>query len=168
MEHLMTIEFKAPQPDGESPRPSKTVVQAGTAKVARTPASLARQRHRVMARMWAAAEGQIEEIESRLAGLQGGGGDVEREARTLALLARVVRELSREADSETPSRAAPRSPARRTTRRFPAIHRNDPAGAEDEQTARNLDQLRDDLARHLQRLRDKAGAASPAGDAERG
>lgn len=174
----MTSDFTTPPADSVLadpvgafvPHPAadgSTAGDAGSPTATRfTAASLARQRRRVLARMWAAAEGQIQEIESRLAQLQGGGSDVVQEARTLALLARVVRELSREAETER-AQAGARRPVRAVSRRFPAIHRNDPAGSEDEPTARTLDQLRDDLARHLERLRDAAGAAGPASDAER-
>ncbi|MFO1149292.1 MAG: hypothetical protein U1E62_13035 [Alsobacter sp.] len=129
------------------------------------------RRRRVLDRLWAAAELQIEEIEARMKSLCGEGADIEREARTLAVLARVVRELT-----APKPRASSRKPAEQRTgalrgagargRGFPAISRTEVGEGENAGPVRNLDQLRDELARHLQRLQDEAAAARAAGEAQ--
>jgi transposase-like protein len=135
-------------------------------KLQRGAAAAEAQRLRVLERMWNAAEIQLGEIECRLRALGGAGADIEREARTLAILARVVRELNVQ-NEPVKTRRSPRGKADGTTGRFPTIRRN--AGEPpDDQPARDLGQLRDDLARHLARLQDERAAAGPDRDAQSG
>ncbi len=146
----------------------QVVADPAPRKLARREGAVAReQRERMMARMWDAAEAQLGEIESRLKALDGAGADIEREARTLAILARVVRELNVQNAAAEKSRLL-RDGAGERSGRFPAIRRNAPTETPDEQPARDLGQLRDDLARHLARLRNEDGAARPDRAARRG
>lgn len=50
-------------------------------------------RHRVVSRLWQTAERQVREVESRLKKLRDDPVALERDAKTLAILARTVREL---------------------------------------------------------------------------
>lgn len=59
-----------------------------------TPANAARRRLMLAQRIWRAAEAQVCEIETRLATLDPAPGAAERDARALAVLARVVRDMS--------------------------------------------------------------------------
>jgi len=63
------------------------------------------ERAGIVTRMMRAAEGQVSEIETRLAGLQQQPGDRERDARTFAVLARTIQSLTaREALQDTDAR----------------------------------------------------------------
>jgi hypothetical protein len=142
-----------------------TAPPTGDAAAAKT------RRSRVLNRLWAAAELQIGEIEGRLKALGGEGADIEREARTLAILARVVRELTAPKRRAAPlTTAAKRAATGRTGptrgRAFPAISRTEAGEGENAGPVRNLDHLREELARHLQRLQDEAAAARAAGTPE--
>jgi hypothetical protein len=103
----------------------------------------------LVTRLWSAAERQVSEIEARFALPGAAAGDPERNARALAVLSRVVRELHRAAADPGPGRASPSS-----------------AEPEDDDDAppRDLDALRDELARRLARLRAERAAAESAGD----
>lgn len=146
----------------------RIVADPAPRKLARREGALAReQRERMMARMWDAAEVQLGEIESRLKTLDGAGADIEREARTLAILARVVRELNVQNLAAEKTRRLQDSAGERPGR-VTATRRNASTETPDEQPARELGQLRDDLARHLARLRNEGGAARPDRAAQRG
>ncbi len=114
------------------------------ADLARPPGAVTRRR--LMGRLWRAAEAQIGEIEARLGAARGGAEDApeappvprdaEREARALAVLARVLRELTAlEAAARRDSLASP------------------PVGTDG---ARDPDTFRRELARRLEHLRDTA------------
>lgn len=106
----------------------------------RQPLSPARavERRRLLAqRIWHAAEAQVSDIEARLAALETPPGQAERDVRALAVLARVVRDLSA-LDAAAPP--APRSPA------------SAPA-TEDAHAFSDLDTFRRELARRLDALR---------------
>ncbi|MFS8039240.1 terminase gpP N-terminus-related DNA-binding protein [Xanthobacter sp. AM11] len=108
-------------------------------------------RGHLLARLWRAAERQLDEIEERLArAMPAAGeteaaapraaGDAEKDARALAVLARTLRELSAlEAEA-------------RKTRKAEAEH----------DTVRDLDAFRRELARRLDRLRADGAGAEPA------
>lgn len=112
----------------------------------------------LLRRLWLNADHQVAEIERRLAVAP---PDVppERETRTLAVLARIVRELSAaEAVSD-----ATRS--RRAKARAEAARRRE---ADDDGQPRTLEQLRDELGRRLEQLRSTRAAGGAAGDMPRG
>jgi hypothetical protein len=81
-----------------SPVASRDKRQGATARV-----SSARRR-RLVRRLWATAEGHVAEIEKRLALLDAEPATLERDAKTLAVVARTVRELAGlDADLNTPA-----------------------------------------------------------------
>ncbi|MDQ0506567.1 hypothetical protein [Xanthobacter agilis] len=97
-------------------------------------------RTRLLARLWRAAERQVADIEARVenaAPREGGGApprlaaDAEKDARALALIARTVREL---VAAEDDAADKPRKDA--------------------DDTVRDLDEFRRELARRLERLRE--------------
>ncbi|WP_127090144.1 hypothetical protein [Aquabacter cavernae] len=101
------------------------------------PPALAAERRQLLAqRIWRAAEAQVGEIEARMGALESGPAQAERDARALAVLARVVRDLSA-------LDAAPAPPAR-----------PDPSAPEDDLAFSDLDTFRRELARRLDALRD--------------
>ncbi|MFZ4533897.1 MAG: hypothetical protein ACOYOJ_19040 [Alsobacter sp.] len=108
-------------------------------------------RETLVTRMWAAADRQVGEIEARFA-LPADPDAAERDARTLATLARVVREL---VQAGRATGAASGAAARRS---------RSPQEADDDAPPRDLDALRDELARRLARLRAERDAAGAAGD----
>ena len=113
------------------------------------------RRETLVTRMWAAADRQIGEIEARFA-LPADPDAAERDARTLATLARVVRELvqaGRGAGAASGAAARPNRSQQET---------------DDDAPPRDLDALRDELARRLARLRAERNAAGAAGDVQPG
>ncbi|MFH1555029.1 MAG: helix-turn-helix domain-containing protein [Pseudomonadota bacterium] len=127
------------------------------------------RRRALLARLWHAAERQMDEIDTRVAALDAPGSpdarpggrdcgaretsarDSEKDAKALAVLARVVRELGA-LDGES---AAGKSPA---TGKGGAA-----AQSEEGLRGRNLDTFRRELARRLDRLREGGDGAEPAG-----
>lgn len=101
-----------------------------------TPAAAARRRLLLAQRIWRAAEAQVCEIETRLSALDPAPGAAERDARALAVLARVVREMTALDGTATPAKGASEAGA----------------GADDEAFG-DLDTFRRELARRLDGLR---------------
>ena len=97
-------------------------------------------------RLWRAAERQAAEIEARLASF-GEDRDRERDARTLAVLARTVRELVAIDARRRAEEAADRE------------------AEDDDAMPRDLDALRDALARRIEQLRAERAQADAAGAA---
>jgi hypothetical protein len=112
----------------------------------------------LLRRLWLNADHQVGEIERRLADAPS-AAPPEREARTLAVLARIVRELS------AAEAVADATRTRRERARAEAARRRE---ADDDGQPRTLDQLRDDLARRLEQLRRARTAGGAAGDLPRG
>ncbi|MFG1347264.1 hypothetical protein V5F59_20425 [Xanthobacter autotrophicus DSM 431] len=106
-------------------------------------------RGHLLARLWRAAERQLDEIEQRLERAPFGdgaaparpSGDAEKDARALAVLARTLRELS-----------ALEAEAHKSRLKAKAEH----------DTVRDLDAFRRELARRLDRLRAGGDGAEPA------
>jgi hypothetical protein len=98
-------------------------------------------RRTIVARMWRTAERQVEEIEERLqlAGLD--PGERESNARTLATLARTLRDLAAFDEARKPHKGKPQDKQN------------------DEPVPRNIDDLRRSLARKLEAF--VAGTANP-------
>ncbi|MEW6121350.1 MAG: hypothetical protein AB1698_01960 [Pseudomonadota bacterium] len=97
----------------------------------------AAERRRLLAqRIWHAAEAQVSDIEARMAALEMPPGQAERDVRALAVLARVVRDL-------TALDAAPRPPQKAAAAPAP----------EDEHAFSDRDTFRRELARRLDALR---------------
>jgi hypothetical protein len=94
--------------------------------------SLAGTRAALVGRLWRAADRQAAEIEARLASAEAADKDRERDARTLAVLARTVRELlAIDSKHDKPAREA----------------------EQDDPMPRDLDALRDALAARIGQLR---------------
>lgn len=118
-----------------------------TARVAGRQRPNAPPRARLLARLWRAAERQVEEIETRMRRADGAGAeppprasaDAEKDARALALIARTLREL---VAAEDDAAAKPAKDA--------------------DDTVRDLDEFRRELARRLERMREEhAGPGDP-------
>lgn len=117
------------------------------------------RRRALLARLWHAAERQMDEIDARVAALDEAEAsppracarDSEKDAKALAVLARVVRELGA-LDGES---AAGKSPAGNKC--------GAAAQSEEGLRGRNLDTFRRELARRLDRLRESGDGAEPAG-----
>lgn len=121
----------APGPDGvaiKAPLPRRRTAR-------RTSLLLPARRRALVLRLWRAAEMQVDEIEARLARTDGVAADAERDARTLAVLARVLRELK-----ALEAASGPRRPADAENR--------------EDAIAFDLDTFRRELARRLEALRE--------------
>lgn len=105
------------------------------------------KRRRALAnRIWRAAEAQVGEIETRLALIGAAPAEAERDARALAVLARVVRELAAlDAATKKAEAAKDDTPANDPER--------DEARDEDARAPTDLDTFRRELARRLDALR---------------
>ncbi len=105
----------------------------------------AARRRKLANRIWSAAEAQVGEIETRLAGLGSGvaPAEAERDVRALAVLARVVRELAA-LDTATAKQVD-------SLKTEPA--KSDPPKDEDARAPNDLDTFRRELARRLDALR---------------
>ncbi|MCZ8375048.1 MAG: hypothetical protein O9342_06705 [Beijerinckiaceae bacterium] len=106
-----------------------------------------RARRPLIRRLWSAAEKQVAEIEARLATLPGDPALLERDARTLALIAKTLRDLVA-LDAET-------GPVHR------APEREDHAG----NAVRSLEAFRTELAQRLDALRRERPGPDAAGGA---
>lgn len=121
-----------------------TNVSGGTGRRAR-PAP----RQRVVSRLWRTAERHVAEIEARLMSMSDDPGALERDAKTLAIIAKTIRDLVA-IDCEAEDRARAR------------LKENDPThggrtitGGEGEEgaSARDIEDFRAELARRLDQLR---------------
>jgi hypothetical protein len=120
-----------------SARASRAV---GIAAATKPPTATARKA--LVGRLWRAAERHVAGIEARLPALEAEPETMERDARTLAMLARMVRELSA-AESRAPRPATRRKPVKE---------------ADDDAPPRDIDAFREELARRLERLRQARAA----------
>ncbi|MCP8937794.1 hypothetical protein NK718_04650 [Alsobacter sp. SYSU M60028] len=130
------------------------------------------RRAALVGRLWRAAERQVAAIEQRLRAADEDADPAhapgEREARTLAVLARTVRELSA-ADIAKATRAREDASRAAAAKARPAVPDDSPQGMDDDdEPPRDLDRFREELARRLQRLRERAGDAGAGGDASPG
>jgi len=132
-------------PDGEPlpPLPLRQKTPAGERRL-----SLAGTRAALVGRLWRAADRQAAEIELRLASVEAADKDRERDARTLAVLARTVRELMAiDAKHDKPAKET----------------------EQDDPMPRDLDALRDALAARIGQLRaeraERSAAETAAGHA---
>jgi hypothetical protein len=115
----------------------------------------ARVRHRkgsrtaLVARMWRTAERQVEEIEDRLAAAGLPLAERESNARTLAIVAKTLRELAIVDDARKPGKANKQLPDDDT---------------DDDPVPRNIDDFRRELARRIEALVDSRtdGGGDPA------
>ncbi|TCT07638.1 hypothetical protein [Aquabacter spiritensis] len=108
-----------------------------------------RRRRSLANRIWRAAEAQVCEIETRLAALGGAPAEAERDARALAVLARVVRELAALGAAARKAAADDAAPREDTAARDDGPPRDD----EDARGPADLDSFRRELARRLDALR---------------
>jgi hypothetical protein len=115
------------------------------ARRATAPRAGVMQRRRVVARLWLTAEKQVDEVESRLSALREDPQALERDAKTLAIIARTVRDLVA-IDGEVPASRM-------------AEKRNEASLAS---SARAFGDFRRELAERLEQLRlERAGAEAP-------
>ncbi len=129
--------------------PRRAARPSGTA-----PKASVSPRRRLLARLWRAAERQVADIEARLgqavdaedASPSGPrrSADTEKDARALALLARTLRELSAAEERADPARSSK-------------------AGTANDDSTRDLDSFRRELARRLERLRAEGEGGEAAG-----
>lgn len=122
-------------------------------------------RARVVTKLWRTAERQVAEIETRMAGIDDDPGALERDAKTLAIIAKTVRDLVA-LDGEAAS-----LPNRNTVKERAAAHGSRPAKTDatsleaEENTdfgPRDIADFRAELARRLDELRQERerGSAS--------
>lgn len=107
-------------------------------------------RRQIIARLWRSAERQVAEIELRMSRLDNDQQALEREAKTLAIIAKTVRDLvaiDGEAAIATRSRAKGAYPNNGKT-----VLRDEGAG-EGAEPVRDIDSFRAELARRLDELR---------------
>ena len=97
------------------------------------------RRKALVARIWRNAEAQVEQIETRLASSGLGTEDFERDARTLAVVVRTLRELKALDAAKRTEQSAAGEAQKKTA-------------ANDKPVPRNIDDLRRELARRLQAL----------------
>lgn len=128
--------------DPEAAPPSAAGSRSAGSAAATKKAPTATARKALVDRLWRAAERHVAGIEARLPSLEAEPDTMERDARTLAMLARMVRELS----------AAEAKPPRPATRRKPVKE------ADDDAPPRDIDAFREELARRLERLRQARAA----------
>ena len=103
------------------------------------------KRKKLLERLWSAAEKQIAEIELRLQRLDGNAAAFDDDARALALLAKLLRELvgieSLIDEAKGPSKPLGRAVLKKAT------------AEDDDAPPRNLDDFRRELARRLDQMR---------------
>lgn len=103
------------------------------------------RRRRIVSRLWQTAEKQVDEVENRLAALRDDPQAMEREAKTLAIIARTVRDLVAIDDEAGVSRLA-----------------EDRNESDNAAPARALAEFRRELAERLEQLRhERAGPGAP-------
>lgn len=116
--------------------------------IARTPS-----RRQVIARLWRSAERQVAEIEARMTRLDDDQQALEREAKTLAVIAKTVRDLvAIDSEAATLSRSRVKG--------ADASHGGTRARDDDYERAdavRDIDGFRSELARRLDELRAERG-----------
>lgn len=128
--------------DTQSPFPPTT---RGAGRTARSPS-----RRQVIARLWHSAERQVAEIEQRMSRLDDDQQALEREAKTLAIIAKTVRDLvaiDGEAVAMNRSRTKGVDPGHGRTA-SQGIATGEGTGS-----FRDIDSFRDELARRLDELR---------------
>lgn len=102
-------------------------------------------RRRIVSRLWHTAERQVEEIEQRLLAIKNDPMALEREAKTLAIIARIVRDLVA-IDAETDGNAQKTRP-----------DQTQPGNA-----TRSIEAFRAELAQRLDALRDERAGEGAA------
>jgi hypothetical protein len=107
------------------------------------------ERCSLVARLWRTAERQVRDIEVRLARDQQEPAERERDARVLAVLVKTLRELTALDEAKADMKSQPEAPA-----------------ADDDAVPRDLDELRRELARRVDRLRQRRAADGPAGGSD--
>ncbi|WP_150288089.1 hypothetical protein [Rhabdaerophilum calidifontis] len=119
-------------------------------------------RRRLVARLWRTAERQVAEIETRLQAAETDPAHLERDAKTLAILARTVRDLvALEVEAAEAAAPAPRRSRLIADSRMPA--RGEAGDSTDDAgEARNLEDFRAELARRLDQLRRERPGEAPA------
>lgn len=122
-------DFAMANPEGQGNDAAKTQPRRTSASIRKAPA-----RSRLISRLWITAERQVEAIEARLSELGNDAQAIERDAKTLAIVSRTVRELvaiEAEAKSARQKAEKPR----------------------DDAPSRSIDDFRAELAARLEQLR---------------
>lgn len=116
-------------------------------------------RKRVVSRLWRTAERQVAEIETRMAGVGDDPLALERDAKTLAIIAKTVRDLvaiDGEAGEQTRSKENKRAHGSKNAQPDPK------ADGGDENGPRDIEGFRAELARRLDELRrEREGSGTP-------
>lgn len=105
-------------------------------------------RQRVISQLWRMAERQVSAVEQRLTALSDEPQALEREAKTLGIIARTVRDLIAIDEEKAKSRSGDKG------------HADTEPGA-----SRALDDFRRELAEKLEQLRSERAGVDPAGEA---
>ncbi|HRE19792.1 MAG TPA: hypothetical protein PKW21_01990 [Rhabdaerophilum sp.] len=125
----------------------------------RVAGSRASSRRQVVARLWRSAERQVAEIEARMARLDDDQQSLEREAKTLAIIAKTVRDLvAIDAEAAILSRSRVKGA---NTSNGRAVSREDD-GDDRADAARDIEGFRAELARRLDELRRERGGEGSA------
>lgn len=167
--------FCLPEPEGApggsiAPDKDKTMTETETEtgtspqeaapqakRPARRPAALLQSRKRVVTRLWKAAERQVEEIEARVEALGDDPQALERDAKTLAIIAKTIRDLVA-IDIEARPAGASRNPKGQAA--IHGVRERDEGGADF--GPRDIEGFRAELARRLDQLRrEGAGGETP-------
>lgn len=116
-------------------------------------------RKRVVSRLWRTAERQVAEIETRMRGLGDDPQALERDAKTLAIIAKTVRDLVA-IDSEAGEQA--RSKENNATHGSKNARPDPKAAGDDDLGPRDIEGFRAELARRLDELRrEREGGGTP-------
>jgi hypothetical protein len=130
-------------PPGFDPLPPLPRRQAKPPRRPRTPVA---NRKVLVARLWRSATKQVHEVEERLARADQAPPERERDTRVLAVLAKTLRELTALDQAQTNKTA-----------------KKDPPRDDDDAVPRDLDELRRELARRVDLLRQRRGPPGAAG-----
>ena len=134
-------------------------------KIVREKRRMPVSRKRVVTRLWRSAERQVAEIETRMAGLDDDPETLERDVKTLAIIAKTVRDLVA-IDAEA---LVQNERIRLKEKRVPhgsKTARTDPTDDESAENGgpgpRDIEEFRAELARRLDELRLERGGGTPA------
>ncbi len=140
------------------------VTGAGAGRKARKP-STGFSRRRVVSRLWRTAERQVTEIEARLVGASDDGQTLERDAKTLAIITKTIRELVA-IDAEATEQVHRNTLREQSLANGPKNGQPGASGVdeaeEDGLGPRDIAGFREELARRLDDLRRERGGSASA------
>lgn len=149
------LNMKGPVMPSEASKAATAPQDGGARNIRRPPFS----RKRVVSRLWRTAERQVAEIETRMRGLGDDPQALERDAKTLAIIAKTVRDLvaiDGEAGELAKSKENKAAHGSKNARPDPK------ATGDDENGPRDIEGFRAELARRLDELRrEREGGGTP-------